>query len=318
MVLLVEPFAGGASTSLRMVGEGIVNRILLADADPLIAAFWQVAASDTNRLIDRARDEWTRYVSHGGSTAVARWDYWKNWTPPTGATKRSARFDAAMQCLFLNRTTFSGILHGRAGPIGGRKQESQYNLGCRWNVDDIERRLRYIGSLYDAGRLVDVWCRDWRQTLDEVPERYSQLIPSRVVAYLDPPYVEKSATLYRKSFDPHGGYAAGPVDDLDWNEQWPHEKLAAYLTKKAQFRWLLSYDAHPMLTEHDMYYAAGRMSPSEEDKETLGIHSWRISKRLIGTKYSAYSRTGRRLADELLITTLPPSTVPQDDELRPL
>ncbi len=301
-----------------MAGEGIVNRILLADADPLIAAFWQVAASDTDRLIDRARDEWTRYVTRGGSTAVARWDYWKNWAPPAGSTERSARFDAAMRCLFLNRTTFSGILHGKAGPIGGRTQKSQYKLGCRWNVDDIEQRLGYVGALYKAGRLVDVWCMDWRQTLDEIPERYSQLIPSRVIAYLDPPYIEKSATLYRRSFDPRGGYAAGPVDDLDWNEQLPHEKLASYLTKKAQFRWLLSYDAHPMLTECALYYAAGRMSPSKEDKEALGIHSWQISKRLIGTKYSAYSRTGRRLADELLITTLPPGTVPQDNELRPL
>jgi len=51
--LFVEPFAGGASTALRLAGSGIVDRILLADADPLVTRFWQVAAADTEWLIDR-------------------------------------------------------------------------------------------------------------------------------------------------------------------------------------------------------------------------------------------------------------------------
>lgn len=34
--LLVEPFAGGGSVSLRLVGAGVVDRVLLADADPLM------------------------------------------------------------------------------------------------------------------------------------------------------------------------------------------------------------------------------------------------------------------------------------------
>jgi site-specific DNA-adenine methylase len=39
--LFVEPFAGGASVSLALVGAGLVERVLLADADPLVASFWQ-------------------------------------------------------------------------------------------------------------------------------------------------------------------------------------------------------------------------------------------------------------------------------------
>ena len=122
--LFVEPFAGGASTSLRLVGAGIVDRVLLADADPLVAAFWQVAASETENLIDRMADEYQAYLAKGGATALQRWDYWRSWTPPAGMPPGSSRFEAAMKCLFLNRTTFSGILHGRAGPIGGRAQQS--------------------------------------------------------------------------------------------------------------------------------------------------------------------------------------------------
>ena len=127
------------------------NRILLADADPLVAALWQVAADDTERLIDRMHDEWKRYVRNGGAAAIERWDYWRTWDPPGNMTPRNRRLEAATKCLFLNRTTFSGILHGKAGPIGGRAQASDYPISCRWNPDAIAERLRYVGYLYKAG-----------------------------------------------------------------------------------------------------------------------------------------------------------------------
>jgi DNA adenine methylase len=316
--LLVEPFAGGASASLRLVGQGLVDRVLLADVDPLVTAFWQAAAADTEALIDRMHDEWTRYVKPGGADAVARWDYWRAWAPARNAKPVTARLGLAMQCLFLNRTTFSGILHGKAGPIGGRKQESPYSIGCRWNPESIEERLRYVGYLYDVGRLVDVWHKDWKQTLADVPEFYPQLIPSRVVAYLDPPYIEKASHLYRTSFDPRGGYGGDGVGKSGLNDHMLHVQLAVYLRTKAQFRWLLSYDNNPLLTESNWLYANSRMTPSREDREALGVKSWSLTKRLVTTRYSASGKTGKRNADELLITTLPSSTVPLDHQLREL
>lgn len=315
--LLVEPFAGGASASLRLVGDGVVERVLLADVDLRVTSFWQVAAVDTDRLIDRMSDEWMRYVRKGGALAVDRWDYWRAWKPARNATSDTARLGTAVQCLFLNRTTFSGILHGRAGPIGGRRQESPYGIGCRWNPEDLEDRLRYIGHLYDTGRLVDVWRKDWRKTLDDVPELYPQLIPSRVVAYLDPPYVDKAPHLYRRSFDPSGGYAGDGLGPAQPNDHRLHMQLARYLRTEAQFRWLLSYDNNPILTTHDSLYAHSRMSPKHGDRKMLGVRRWTLSKRLVAMRYTASGKTGKRDADELLITTLPPSTVPTDAQLRP-
>jgi hypothetical protein len=58
------------------------------------------------------------------------------------------------------------------------------------------------------------------------------------------------------------------------------------------------------------------MTPSEVDRETLGVRQWRITKRLVATRYSAAGRSGKRSAEELLITTLPPATVPLDEQLR--
>jgi DNA adenine methylase len=313
--LLVEPFAGGASTSLRLVGAGIVDRVLLADADPLVATFWQVAAAETEALVDRMASEHARFVSRGGAKALDRWDFWRRWTPPPGMRPATARFESAMKCLFLNRTTFSGILHGQAGPIGGRKQESDYGIGCRFNVEGLAERLRYVGHLYDTRRLVDVWCTDWRQTLADVPEWYSHLIPDRVLAYLDPPYLEKSRKLYQRSFDA-GADGRDITSDLQWSDRLLHHSLAEYVRRKIQFRWVLSYDAHPTLLSDPGLYAAAQMTPTAQDRKDFGTRSWTISKRLVSLNYTASARSGRGAVDELLLTTLPPGTVPADDEFR--
>lgn len=317
--LLVEPFAGGASASLRLVGDGTVERILLADKDPLVTDFWQAAAADTEQLIDRMSEEWLRYVIAGGGTALDRWDHWRLWKPAPGQSATSRRLDAAVKCIFLNRTTFSGILHGKAGPIGGRAQSSAYGIGCRWNQDNLAERIRYVGKLYQAGRLVDVWRKSWKTTLDDVAETYKTLLPSRVIAYLDPPYVEKSSKLYRASFDPRGGYGSSRRgDDGSRPDDLLHLELAEYLRTQAQFRWVLSYDADPMLTDTPWLYGIDRMNPSPELRQVLGVKQWRISKRLVSTRYTAGGRTGKRDADELLITTLPASTVPRNNVLRAL
>jgi len=305
--LFVEPFAGGASAALRLAGSGIVDRILLADADPLVTRFWQVAAADTDWLIDRMWEE---------PVTLGRWDYWRSWTPASPHDR-----DVAVKCLFLNRTTFSGILHGRAGPIGGRRQASDYKIGCRFNKEALASRLRLVGDLYNSGRLVDVWCKDWQRTLLDVAEWYPQLIPNRVVAYLDPPYWSKSPKLYGKSFDPGGGYSdrEHPDRHCDWQAGLAHYRLAEYLRRRAQLRWILSYDNFPDLTSDNGLYRASRMSPSVEDARILGVRSWRISKRVVDLSYSASSSSKYRgVREELLLTTLPPSRVATNDRFRSL
>ena len=273
--LFVEPFAGGASTGLRLAGAGIVDRILLADADPLVTRFWQVAAADTEWLIDRMWDE---------PITLERWDYWRSWRPADPADR-----EIAVKCLFLNRTTFSGILHGRAGPIGGRRQASPHKIGCRFNKAALEDRLRFIGVLYARNRLADVWCKDWRETMQDIAEWYPRLLPNRVIAYLDPPYWDKSPRLYGRSFDPDGGYAPrrNPLGQTEWLAGSGHYQLAEYLRRRAQLRWILSYDDHSDLTTDDGLYAARRMTPEAEEAEMLAVRSWRISKRLVNLHYSA-------------------------------
>lgn len=311
--LLVEPFAGGASTTLRLVGAGTVSRALLADADPMVAAFWQVAAARTQELIERISHEHSTYVAAGGATALERWDYWRAWAAAPGTSRATEDLELATKCLFLNRTTFSGILHGQAGPIGGRAQTSNYDIGCRFNLAALTERVEYVGHLYETKRIVDVWRADWKTTLHGVASHYKTLLPDRVIAYIDPPYLSKSGKLYRRSFDVR---AAQSGRDLDWMAGLQHYNLAEYLRREMQYRWILSYDYDDRLLTEAALYAAKAMQPSARTRRLTGVKSWRISKRLVTLNYTASSRTGRGIAQELLLTTLPPGTVPLNERLR--
>lgn len=221
--LLVEPFCGGASVSLGLLEIGAVKRVLLADLDPLIAAFWKVATTDTDWLIAAMRKE---------PITVERWDYWRAFKP-TGARNR------ALKCLFLNRTTFSGIIGGNAGPIGGRAQLN-YKIDCRFDMDGIEARLRNVRRLADEGRIVGVhegrWEDSIRAALDVHAVRGWRT--KSLVFYMDPPYIEKAGGIYRRSFS-----------------ESHHRALAEYLNGSGE-RWILSYDKEPLVLD---LYGADKM-----------------------------------------------------------
>lgn len=303
--LFVEPFAGGASTSLEVLTAGGAKRALLADADPMVAAFWRAASEFPEDLVDRISAEHKGFVAPGGSIAVERWDYWRGFASSASAGSAAWQIDMATKCLFLNRTTFSGILHGGAGPIGGRAQTSKNTIGCRFNLERIVGLVRQIGKLYAQGRIADVWQGDWEVTMTQVISSYKSLVPNSIIAYLDPPYVRKAGKLYPTSFtQPRGkkGHTA-----LDWSAASQHLRLSEYLRRSAQYRWILSYDFHPDLIEQQGLYQARRMTPDADERLNRGAPSWYLTKGIVQLRYTASANEGRRDARELIVTTLPRS-----------
>ncbi|MGW0435335.1 DNA adenine methylase [Micromonospora sp. NPDC003197] len=262
--LVIEPFCGGATTTLRLLGTGLVQHGVLADIDPLVTAFWKTAAFDSHWLIDAMQEE---------PITVARWDWWRASDPQTCR-------DRALKCLFLNRTTFSGILHGHAGPIGGRSQKSAYKIDCRFGIEGLKRRIEGVADLASTGRLLDVWEADWRVALARIPTTFGMLEPDEIVVYLDPPYVDKAAWLYQWSFR---------SDE--------HARLAEALTATSSYRWLLSYD--DTTTVRDLY--------CDRPGETT-LH--------VSHRYTAAGSETRTVKDELLVTNFP--TIPESGRYRVL
>jgi len=209
--LLVEPFAGGASVSLQLAADDPGLTIALSDADPLVAAFWKCVFFDTKWLVD---------AIDSLKISLASWDRYKSSHP------RSTR-DRALKCLFLNRTSFSGIIATTGGPLGGRSRSSQYPIACRFPKITIIKRILQASTLAD--RVAFVRACDWAESLAMLPTLTPASRPGRVFVYLDPPFYAKAERLYNVFF--------AHAD---------HVRLSRALSR-LRYPWLLSYDPAPAI-----------------------------------------------------------------------
>lgn len=214
--IFVEVFAGGATVSLQLLDKGVVEQIGLVEKDPLVSAFWSVIFSekDVEWLIDQVR---TIEVS------LEKWRLYKSSIPED-------QKERALACLFLNRTSFSGILAPTAGPIGGYTQSSEYRIDCRFPRETLIERIRRANALRD--RVAFVWQIDWSDGLKRICEMQNdEEISRNALFYFDPPFFKKADKLYTHYFM-----------DAD------HANLRNAIVGLAQ-NWVLSYDYSEKLDE---------------------------------------------------------------------
>ena len=209
---VVEPFCGGASVSLQFVRQ-LGLPVHISDADGLLAQFWKGVTENTEQVVDAIAAE---------PITVARWEYWVETTP-------TSTVDNAVKALFLNRTSFSGILHG-SGVIGGKSQnpKSKSNISARFNKTALISKIKTIGKWHEEG-LITASHRNYKDAL-------ATANPGTDLLYLDPPYVEKAQRLYKHSFT---------EDD--------HRELAkdVHTLTDAGVQFILSYDNVPLV--HELY-----------------------------------------------------------------
>ena len=201
----VEPYAGGAGAALTLLYEGVVDRIVINDFDPVIYAFWASALFEPDQFVERIE------------TVPLTIEEWRIQKKILTNHTYHRPFDVGFAAFYLNRCNRSGIL--KAGPIGGKHQNGNYTLGVRFNRDALVAKIRRIESYQDQ---IDVFNWDAIQLLQEiVPE-----IEGPKLVYLDPPYYEKGQQLYLNAY-----------------EHEDHENLAWFLgTKLHGCSWVLTYD----------------------------------------------------------------------------
>ncbi|MBU6952619.1 DNA adenine methylase [Hahella sp. HN01] len=208
--LLVEPFAGGASTSISFLESNLAQEIALSDRDQLVATFWKVVFSpEAEALADLVA---TCNVS------LRTWKALKEEVPGDD-------IGIAFKCLFMNRTNFSGILHENAGPIGGIAQSGSYKLDCRFNQESLAIRILELSRLRNRVRFVR--CQSYKKTISDVKRmNISKGYAEKLFWYLDPPFFEKANYLYRVSFS--------EIDHVELKNILIHDSIPG--------QWLLSYD----------------------------------------------------------------------------
>ena len=124
--IYVEPFAGGAGIAWSLLIDGVVDRVIINDADKAVYSFWRAIMESTQWFVEKIR-----------TTPITVNEWRKQRDILRNSKKYSKELGFAM--FFLNRTNRSGILD--AGPIGGYDQAGEYKIDCRFNRDELIRAI---------------------------------------------------------------------------------------------------------------------------------------------------------------------------------
>ena len=210
---IVEPFCGGAGASIPLLLAGVVNELHLNDANPAIASFWKAVVHDTDALVNLIK-----YTP----VTVDQWRWWKDvLSSPDDASDIELGFAA----FFMNRCNRSGLLAG--GPIGGLDQSGSYKIDCRFNREALVKRIEAIAAHRDKIFVHNADACDYLKSLD-------QDVVQNSLIFIDPPYVVQGKNLYKSTvFD-----------------EPKHRELSEYIKLK-DWRWLITYDDHPLI--HQLY-----------------------------------------------------------------
>ncbi len=203
----IEPYAGGCGLALSLLYNGHVAEIHINDIDPAIWAFWKSVLEDTEKMVDLIQ------------TTPITVDEWRRQLEINQNPKKSTTIQLGFSTFFLNRTNRSGVIKG-AGVIGGLDQTGPYKIDCRFNRDDLARRVTRIGRYRERIHL---------SRLDALAflKREDKRLPASSFMFIDPPYFNKGAELYT-SF-----YNAGD-----------HATVAAQVCSLKR-HWVVTYDNTP-------------------------------------------------------------------------
>lgn len=213
----IEPYAGGAGVSLDLLFNNYCTDIHINDLDLAIYHFWKSVTEQTEDFIRLINDT---------KITIQEWHNQKSLIKRNDISPLEHGFAA----FFLNRTNRSGIL--KAGVIGGLNQAGNYKLDCRFNKENLIKRIERIGNVAKHIHVTNLDTEKWLPIINDA-------IPRNSLIYLDPPYYEKGQGLYR-NFYRHQDHLA------------IKEKLA-----NVEIPWVVSYDNHPVIKEIYQQYRQG-------------------------------------------------------------
>ncbi|WP_276788568.1 DNA adenine methylase [Veillonella magna] len=204
-VTYAEPFCGGAAVALELLMQGDVKDIIINDYDYTIFCFWESMLNETEKFIELILN-----------TDVSIKEWWRQKNIRENIDRYS-RLEIGFSTFFLNRTNRSGIID-KAGPIGGYKQQSAYDISCRFNKSKLIERIEKIASLRNHIYIHNLEALDF---IDNII-----LKKRKIFTFFDPPYYGKGPGLYT-NFYCHGD----------------HKNLSnVILHQMGKRKWIVTYD----------------------------------------------------------------------------
>ena len=201
----IEPYTGGGAVALYLLFNGYVKKVTINDLDRSIYAFWYSILNHTQKFCNRIEKT---------EITLKNWDKFRK---IQDNRKRASLFELGFSTFFLNRTNRSGIING--GMIGGRKQNGDYPIDCRFNKKELVERIRRIGKFKNKICLCNL------DAMELVKKIQREDADKNMIFYFDPPY-----------------YLKGPLLYLDHYAKDDHSKVAKEIQKIKKSKWIVSYD----------------------------------------------------------------------------
>lgn len=233
-----EGFSGGAGVAMALLLDEKVDKIILNDFDIAIYSFWKAILDETENFINFIKD------------IDITIDTWYKEKQIYDNLKDSTEYDFYLGAatFFLNRTNRAGIITG--GPIGGFKQDSRYSIDCRFNKDDLIKKIREISLERER---IELYNLDAVDLINTILVEQSQ---NSLFVYFDPPYYKQGKNLYKNAF----------------NDE-KHVDLSNAICAMNNYHWIATYDNNPRIENiyHDMdirhyslQYSANRIRREQE------------------------------------------------------
>lgn len=200
--IYAEPYAGGAGAGLYLLSEGYIDKLLINDLNPGIAAFWRAVLYRNKEFAERVRE---------ADVSISAWHRHRQVYLNPG---EHDDFELGYSTFFLNRCNRSGILAAR--PIGGLDQAGKWKIDARFHRTNLSQRIRKLEALSGSIQVTQEPALSFLGTLSK------SIKP--ILLYVDPPYLVKGEELYMSAHE--------------WGD---HEELAEMLAK-LRHPWVLTYD----------------------------------------------------------------------------
>lgn len=204
----VEPFAGGAGVAWYLLEKQIVDNIVINDLSPSIYSFWQSVLEHTDQ-----------FCSLIESTPITIEEWYKQ---KEIQVDKEVGIELGFSTFFLNRVNRSGIIN--AGVIGGKAQNGNYKLDCRFNKGALIDKIQKIAS---RSKQITLTNQDANSFLTE----RQKLFCSNTLINIDPPYYKKGKELYQNFF-----------------QHEDHVTLHKTIMQ-LQHKWMVTYDNTPEIFE---------------------------------------------------------------------
>lgn len=210
-VIYIEPYAGGAAIALGLLLDGVVTDVYINDADPAIYCFWDDVLRHSKKFINKIYDT---------EITVTEWEKQSKIYHENKHGNAKQKFELGFATFFLNRCNHSGVLKG--GIIGGKKQNGKYTIDCRFNKNELVKKITQISAM---SKHIHLSCEDAAKWLQS--DTVAQLLSKKSLFYLDPPYYIKGRQLYKNAYT-----------------HTDHKHISQIVRKTKGF-WIVSYDDVP-------------------------------------------------------------------------